>query len=81
MQRCYEDLLRRDRSQAGRVVLHWKIDADGQVAVVTVEEATIADEQLLNCLAHQVMDLRFPAFDASYGPVEISFPFAFTAAP
>jgi hypothetical protein len=79
MKRCYEDVLQREPDERGRVVLHWILGADGQAEVVRVEEATVHDERLPYCLAHRILELRFPPFDPDDGPAEISFPFAFTS--
>jgi hypothetical protein len=75
---CYERALKRNPNLSGKVVIHWTITAAGTVSGVDVENDTMGDSEVANCIKSLIARWRFPA--PSGGSVEVSFPFVFQAA-
>jgi hypothetical protein len=74
---CYERALKRNPSLSGKIIIHWTITAAGTVSGVDVENDTMGDSEVANCIKSLVVRWRFPA--PSGGSVEVSFPFVFQA--
>jgi TonB family protein len=79
VQACYFHFWKSDPSLRGRVVVHWTISADGSVSRVKIEENAMGSAAVADCVKDVVSHWRFPALDG--GPIDVSFPFAFKAAP
>jgi hypothetical protein len=56
---CYERRLKRDPSLAGTVSLRLKVGDVGQVQKVTVEESTLADDMVAECLRKESLGWSF----------------------
>jgi hypothetical protein len=75
---CYERALKRNPNLSGKVVIRWTITAAGTVSGVDVDQDSMNDSEVTNCIKSLVAHWRFPA--PSGGSVEVSFPFVFQAA-
>jgi hypothetical protein len=75
---CYERALKRNPNLGGKITIHWTITAAGTVQGVDVENDSLGDSEVANCIKGLVARWRFPA--PSGGAVEVSYPFVFTAA-
>jgi TonB family protein len=71
---CYERALKRNPRLGGKLTLRLTISPAGTVTDVVVDDQTLGDPELGDCLRGLLLRWRFapPA-----GPVEISFPFVF----
>src|SRR3954452_5642240 len=74
---CYERALKRNPNLSGKVVIHWTITAAGTVSGTDVEQDTLGDSEVANCIKSLVSRWRFPA--PAGGSVDVSFPFVFQA--
>jgi TonB family protein len=74
---CYERALKRNPNLSGKVVIRWTITAAGTVSGVEVDQDSLGDSEVTNCIKALVARWRFPA--PSGGSVEVSFPFVFQA--
>ncbi|HEY4188106.1 MAG TPA: AgmX/PglI C-terminal domain-containing protein [Polyangia bacterium] len=74
---CYERALKRNPTLSGKIVVHWTITAAGTVSGIDVENDTLGDSEVANCIKSLVARWRFPA--PAGGSVEVSFPFVFQA--
>jgi hypothetical protein len=72
---CYERGLRGDSTLAGRVDIHFVIDAQGSVKSVTDGGATLHDEDTVACVRRGFTALAFPA--PSSGTVKVTYPLVF----
>jgi outer membrane biosynthesis protein TonB len=72
---CYERALKRNPNLSGKVVIHWTITPAGTVSGVDIEQDTLGDSEVTNCIKQLVSRWRFPA--PSGGAVEVSYPFVF----
>jgi hypothetical protein len=72
---CYERALKRNPTLSGKVVLYWTITEAGTVASVDVEQDTLNDSEVTNCIKSLVKGWRFPR--PAGGSVDVSFPFLF----
>jgi hypothetical protein len=72
---CWTRSLRTTPTLAGKVVLHWTIDADGLPFDISVESNTMQASPVPDCIRALIEAWRFPK--PSGGHVEISFPFVF----
>lgn len=75
---CYETGLKRNPAITGKLVLHFTISSVGKVSSSRVEEDTLHDAEVADCVKGRVNGWRFPAPEG--GPVEVSYPFIFQAA-
>jgi hypothetical protein len=71
---CYEQGLARNSTLRGRVVLHFVIGLDGSVTSVTTPGATLADTDVVACIARRVRGLAFPAPGDT---VTVTYPISF----
>jgi hypothetical protein len=72
---CYERGLKRNPQLGGKLVLRIAISAAGTVTAVDVDDDTVDDPLLADCLRTLILRWRFVA--PAGGPVEIAFPFLF----
>ncbi len=77
--RCYERRLAIDPALSGTVTIHWNITETGEVAEACITEDTLGDAAVTACVNQLVQDGPFPP--PRGGPVDVSFPFVFTARP
>ena len=72
---CYERALKRNPSLSGKVVVFWTITEAGTVSGLDIEQDTLGDPEVSNCIKALVKGWRFPR--PSGGSVDVSFPFLF----
>jgi Ca-activated chloride channel family protein len=73
--RCYENGLRRDPTLAGRVSVHFIIQANGEVSAASNAGSSLADNGVVSCIVRGVQGLSFPAPEG--GPATVTFPLTF----
>jgi TonB family protein len=74
---CYERALKRNPNLSGKVVVRWTITAAGTVQGVDIDQDSLGDSEVTNCIKGLVARWRFPTPQG--GSVEVSFPFVFQA--
>jgi outer membrane biosynthesis protein TonB len=74
---CYDRALKRNPNISGKIVVRWTITGAGTVSGVDIDQDTMGDGEVANCIKAQIARWRFPA--PSGGSVEVSFPFVFQA--
>ena len=74
---CYERGLKRNPNLGGKIVLIWTITPAGTVTDVDVDSDTMGDASVVDCIKSMIKRWRFAA--PAGGPVEVQFPFVFTA--
>lgn len=76
LRKCYEDRLARAPGAAGRIVLSFAVQAEGDVADVEVTGTEGLDERaVLDCAGAAIKPLRFPATGTR---TTVKYPFLFT---
>ena len=73
---CYEQLLQRSPSAAGKVKVAFTVGPDGRVTTANVADSSISDSVLTGCIAGQVQRWKFPQ-PRGGAPVNVSYPFVF----
>jgi TonB family protein len=73
---CYERALRRNPQLGGKLTLRFTISPAGTVTAVDIDDESVGDAELVDCLRALLLRWRFAPPGAG-GPVEISFPFVF----
>jgi len=76
---CYEKELATQPGLAGKVVLHFVIGENGDVADAQVRETTLDNPRAEGCMLQQARRWRFPA-PVGGGRVEVTYPFVFKSA-
>lgn len=69
---CFREGIGRNRYLSGRVLLHFTIDADGQVADVSDAGSDLPDLDAIDCVAQGFYALRFPAPEG--GALSLTYP-------
>ena len=72
---CYEKALKRNPTLTGKVRLHFTISSIGKVTAADIEENTLGDDEVGQCMTTIIKTWRFPA--PSGGEVQFSYPFIF----
>jgi hypothetical protein len=75
IQFCYEKELQRFPHLSGKVLLGWKVNLDGRVDSVKVENTTLGNASAESCMARQVKNWQFPRPNGVMAIV--TFPFFF----
>ena len=75
---CYESGLKRNPAITGKLVVHFTISSVGKVTSAKIEDDSLRDVEVADCVKSRVGGWRFPAPEG--GPVEVSYPFIFQAA-
>jgi hypothetical protein len=57
---CYEEALARDAKAQGRVTTRFTIELSGEVRGGCIDEASLRDGELVECVLEGFRDLRFP---------------------
>ena len=81
-QQCYTDALGWNPGLKGRLVIRFKIEADGHVSEATPSTAPadrFPDDVMAQCVADQFMQMVFP--ESTSGPIIITYPLVFSPAP
>jgi TonB family protein len=71
---CYNQGLAKDPALEGRVSIQFTIGPDGKVAVAVVQESTLSDAEVGQCMAKAVKRWTFPKPDGG-GNVVVTYPF------
>ena len=71
---CYNTALAKDPSVRGRLVVHFVIAANGEVAAAAIGSSEIVDAALDQCVVSKVRRWRFPTGD-NHGVAEVHYPF------
>jgi hypothetical protein len=74
IQFCYEKELQRFPHLAGTVKLYWRVEPDGKVSAVRVDNTTLSNPSAEGCMSRQVKNWTFPK---SSGVTNVNFPFLF----
>ncbi|MFN3202404.1 MAG: AgmX/PglI C-terminal domain-containing protein [Bradymonadia bacterium] len=74
---CYEKGLRGNPELQGKVTFSWRIGLDGRVMKVLVEDDSLQDREVTQCMQRAVKRWRFPQPDG--GLCQVRFPFVFNA--
>ena len=75
---CYEAALERAPGLEGRVVVGFTIQADGRLEGVEVSQSSLGDEGAEACIASAGAGWTFAA-EGGRAPLEVRYPFAFSA--
>jgi hypothetical protein len=59
MRACYEKQLKHDPDLAGKIVLSWTVEADGELSTVTVENDSTGSADLRSCVTRRLEAVRF----------------------
>jgi TonB family protein len=73
---CYNQGLARDPSMRGRVTIGFTIDRTGRVPAAAVQDSTIGDHEVADCVAKAVRRWPFPTPPGG-GHVMVTYPFVF----
>ncbi len=73
---CYEQLLQRSPSAAGKLAVNWSINAQGSVSSVSIAESSISDSQMKGCVTGRIQRWKFPEPRGGQA-VQVSYPFTF----
>jgi hypothetical protein len=74
---CYERALKRNPNLSGKILIRWTITPAGTVTGIDVDQDTLGDSEVANCIKSLIRGWRFPA--PAGGSVEVSYPFLFQA--
>ena len=77
VKKCYETQLEKNKSLAGRVVVHVVIGADGKVTESRIEETSLHSPAGEQCIVDAVHGWEFPK--PRGGKVVVSYPFVLAA--
>lgn len=73
---CYEQALRHQSRLAGKVTLHFDIDANGRTQRVRLEDHTLGSKQVTGCIARRARQWRLPV--PQDAPVSVAYPLVFS---
>lgn len=73
---CYEQLLQRSPSAAGKLAVNWTINSAGSVSSVKIANSSISDSQMKGCVTGRIQRWRFPKPRGGQA-VQVSYPFTF----
>jgi len=76
---CYEKELQKDPALGGKVTVAWTIDASGGVSDAMVQESTLANAQVENCIVSRILRWRFPE-EKNGASTQVNFPWVFKPA-
>ena len=74
---CYEAGLKRNPNIGGKLQLRFEVSTVGKVTSAEIENDTMHDSEVADCIKNRVRTWRFPA--PSGGSVQFSYPFIFQA--
>ncbi len=77
IQNCYEAELNRDPTLQGRITMQWVISPSGDVVSASVQESTMNNSAVEQCMAQRIQRWSFPAPDGG-GIVRVNYPFNFS---
>lgn len=73
---CYERQLQRSKGLGGKIVIRWKIAADGTVSGARVRTTTMHNGRVEDCIVRQISRLKFPKPKGGVTAL-VNFPFIF----
>jgi hypothetical protein len=76
--KCYQAALTAKPGLTGRVVLGFVITRDGSVGAAKIQSTTLKNLNVERCIRIEILSLKFPP-PASNRPVQVSYPFLFSA--
>jgi len=74
---CYEKQLHQEPGLEGRVEVQFTVAASGDVVAVLVEETTLENAALEQCMQQKIRKWSFPAWKGE-GVVKVNYPFEFS---
>jgi hypothetical protein len=74
---CYNRALKRNPALSGKLVIRWTIKAAGTVSGVDIDQDSLGDSAVANCVKGLIARWHFPVPKGE--SVEVSFPFVFPA--
>ena len=77
IQACYERVLARDRSLAGKITFDWVISPTGSVESVRVRSSTMSSTAISSCIMQEIRGWTFPTPEG--GSVSVTYPYIFNA--
>lgn len=75
---CYQQVIRLLPQAAGKLVVSFTIDPNGEVTLARALSSDIKDVRFITCMIHAFEALSFPASDRE--PITVKYPFALAAA-
>jgi hypothetical protein len=77
IQACYQKAVNRDRSLAGKLVVNFRISAEGKVTSARIEpgKSSLRNAEVESCVKRQIQGLKFPA----KGGAVVNYPFIFSS--
>lgn len=75
VRRCYVDRLKTDPNIEGRLKVRFLIAMDGRVEELEVEDSTLNDETVTQCVLDVIRKLEFPS--PAGGTCRVNYPFEF----
>ncbi|MEM7153347.1 MAG: AgmX/PglI C-terminal domain-containing protein [Myxococcota bacterium] len=75
VRRCYNQGLVQDPNLSGRVAIQFVIGANGKVEAAMVNETTLKNKKVGNCIAKAVKTWKFPTPAEGSGKVVVTYPF------
>lgn len=76
IRRCYEKELRFKKDLGGRVVVKFEIGENGKVLTASINDSSLGDAGVENCLKNELVTWQFPEPPAN-SVAEVIFPFTF----
>jgi hypothetical protein len=76
---CYEEQLTVNPKLAGKVVIRWTIDADGNASNASVDNTTLGDDKVQQCMMARIVSWQFPKPKGG-GVAVITYPWILRAA-
>ncbi len=73
---CYEQLLQRSPSAAGKITVNFVVSTSGGVQTVNVQDSSIDDASMRGCVTGRISRWAFPKPRGGQ-PVTVSYPFVF----
>lgn len=73
---CYEQLLQRAPSSAGKVQVKFTVAPTGRVSTASIANSSISDAQLQGCIVGKIRSWTFPVPRGGQ-PVHVDYPFVF----
>jgi len=72
---CYQQALFKQPTLAGRMLVNFQINPQGQVLELSVRESTLESPQLIACVSDAMRAWEFPPTPSYDGITEINYPF------
>jgi hypothetical protein len=72
---CYQQALFKQPTLAGRLVMNFQINPQGQVLELAVRETTLQSPEVLTCITDSMRSWEFPPTPHYEGVTEINYPF------